>query len=453
MHLTGRYASRLGLLTAATALAWPLAAITPAQGATPAVAHQPVTRSAAGGAGRMIPAVGHPIRFRNTGFRARHIRPDLVIPCESNTATVQCYEPRQIRMAYNVPGGLTGAGRSITIIDAFQSPTISADLAAFSKLFNLARPKLRIIAPQGLTPFNSNDPDQVGWAGEISLDVEWAHAIAPGAKINLVLARSDQDKDIFAAQRYVIRHNLGDVLSQSFGEAERCMRPRILKGTHELFKEAAAERMTVFASSGDFGSAQPTCNGSSFFEAASSPASDPRVTGVGGTKLQAGFPDGDYEGETTWNDSIGSSGGGYSVTFSRPRFQRGFGRPQHRGVPDVSYNASVNGGVLVVWSSSGQGAGAIFVVGGTSAGSPQWAAIVAMADQAAHRRLGDINPALYKIGRSASYHTVFHDITKGSNIWGPSGVTAGFRAHPRWDAVTGLGSPDIAKLIRHLTAR
>ena len=453
MHPASRYASRLGLLTAATALAWPLAAITPAQGATPAAAHQPAARPAANSAGRMIPAVGHPIRFRSTGFRARHLRPSIVLPCESNTAPVQCYEPRQIRMAYNVPGGLSGAGRSITIIDAFQSPTIGADLAAFSKIFDLARPKLRIIAPQGLTPFNSNDPDQVGWAGEISLDVEWAHAIAPSAKINLVLARSDQDKDIFAAQRYVIRHNLGDVLSQSFGEAERCMRPRILKGTHELFKEAAAERMTVFASSGDFGSAQPACHGSGFFEAASSPASDPKVTGVGGTHLRADFPDGDYGAETAWNDSIGSSGGGYSMTFSRPRFQRGFGRPQHRGVPDVSYNASVNGGVLVVWSSSGQGAGAIFVVGGTSAGAPQWAGIAALADQAAHRRVGDINPALYKIGRSAGYHAALHDITQGSNIWGPSGVTAGFRAHPRWDAVTGLGSPDIAKLIKQLIAR
>jgi hypothetical protein len=77
---------------------------------------------------------------------------------------------------------------------------------------------------------------------------------------------------------------------------------------------------------------------------------------------------------------------------------------------------------------------------------------VALADQAAHRRVGDINPALYKIGRSASYHVAFHDITQGSNIWGPSGVTGGFRAHPRWDAVTGLGSPDIAKLIKHLIA-
>ena len=333
----------------------------------------------------MIPAVGHPIRFRNTGFRARHLRPDLVIPCESNTATVQCYEPRQIRMAYNVPGGLSGAGRSITIIDAFQSPTIGADLAAFSKIFDLARPKLRIIAPQGLTPFNSNDPDQVGWAGEISLDVEWAHAIAPSAKINLVLARSDQDKDIFAAQRYVIRRGLGDVLSQSFGEAERCMRPRVLKGTHELFKEAAAERMTVFASSGDFGSAQPSCHGSGFTEAASSPASDPKVTGVGGTHLQAGLPGRRLRGGDRLErlDRV-----------QRRRVQRHVLpaavparlRPaQHRGVPDVSYNASVNGGVLVVWSSSGQGAGAIFVVGGTSAGSPQWAGIVALANQAARR--------------------------------------------------------------------
>lgn len=452
MHATGRYAGRLGLLTAATALAWPLAAITPAQGAAPA-AHRAAARPAALGAGRMIPAVGHPARFRSTGFRARNLRPDIVLPCESITAPVQCYEPRQIRAAYDVPGKLTGAGRSITIIDAFQSPTIGSDLAAFSQLFGLPAAKLRIIAPQGLTPFNRGNADQVGWAGEISLDVEWAHAIAPHATINLVLARSDQDSDIFAAQRYVIRRGLGDVLSQSFGEAERCMRPRILKGTRTLFRRAAAERMTVFASSGDFGSAQPSCNGSGFTEAASSPASDPKVTGVGGTRLQAGFPDGDYEGETAWNDSIGSSGGGYSVTYSRPRFQRGFGRPRHRGVPDVSYNASVNGGVLVVWSSSGQGAGAIFVVGGTSAGSPQWAGMAALADQAAHRRIGDINPALYRIGRSAGYRVIFHDVTQGSNIWGPSGLTAGFRAHPRWDAVTGLGSPDVAKLIPHLIAR
>src|SRR5262249_39768223 len=147
------------------------------------------------------------VRFRNTGFRTGRIRPDFVFPCESDTATVQCYEPKQIRTAYDVPGKLSGAGRSITIIDAFQSPTIGADLDAFSQLFNLPSAKLRIIAPQGLTPFNSNDADQVGWAGEISLDVEWAHAIAPQAKINLVLARSDQDAAIFAAQRYVITHN------------------------------------------------------------------------------------------------------------------------------------------------------------------------------------------------------------------------------------------------------
>jgi hypothetical protein len=103
MHATGRCAGRLGLLTAAAALAWPLAAITPAQGAAPAAAHQAPAGMregpAAGGAGRMVPAVGHPIRFRSTGLRARHLRPDIVLPCESITAPVQCYEPKQIRAA------------------------------------------------------------------------------------------------------------------------------------------------------------------------------------------------------------------------------------------------------------------------------------------------------------------------------------------------------------------
>ena len=149
----------------------------------------------------------------------------------------------------------------------------------------------------------------VGWSSEISLDVEWAHAVAPGAAITLVLAKSNEDADILSATKYAVDHNLGEVISQSFGEGETCMDPNLLKQQHAVFQAANAKGITLIASSGDQGSAQPTCDGSSFFLSASSPASDPLVLGVGGTQLAATpvvisggtitDPGGVYQGETS----------------------------------------------------------------------------------------------------------------------------------------------------------
>jgi subtilase family serine protease len=109
--------------------------------------------------------------------------------------------------------GITGKGRTIAIVDAFQSPVIRDDLALFDQTFGLPDPKFTIVAPDGLTPFDENDPNQVGWAAEISLDVQWAHAIAPDAAITLVLAKSNEDADILSATRYVVDHGLADVIS------------------------------------------------------------------------------------------------------------------------------------------------------------------------------------------------------------------------------------------------
>jgi subtilase family serine protease len=396
----------------------------------------------------MIPAIGNPLRFRQAGSPTVK-NGTTTFSCQSASAFPECYGPAQIRAAYNVPSNVTGAGRTIVIVDAFQSPTITSDLKAFDQVFGLPDPKLNIIAPDGLTPFDPTSADEVDWSGEISLDVEWAHAIAPGATIDLVLAKSDMDADIASAQKFVINHNLGDTLSQSFGEAEACMDPALLAQTHTLFGKAAAENMTVFASSADDGSALPDCaNDGGFIKAVSTPASDPLVTGVGGTHLNADPITGAYGSETTWNDAIGSSGGGFSTIYPRPIFQNGLKTPNQRGVPDVAYNGDVNGGVLTVWSESGQGAGLIFVFGGTSAGSPQWAGITALTDQAAHRRVGDINPYLYSLSHNpVIYHLAFHDVTQGTNIWAPSGVTTGFSAGAGWDPVTGLGSPNVAHLI------
>src|SRR5262249_44403692 len=139
-------------------------------------------------------------------------------------ATNRCYSPQQIRTAYDIQPlldqDIDGTGHTIVIVDAFQSPTIQHDLALFDSTFGLPDPTFNINAPDGLTPFDPNDGNQVGWSAEISLDVEWAHAVAPGATIDLVLAKSNEYADILSVTKYAVDHNLGDVISQSFGEAE-----------------------------------------------------------------------------------------------------------------------------------------------------------------------------------------------------------------------------------------
>jgi subtilase family serine protease len=211
--------------------------------------------------------------------------------------------------------------------------------------------------------------------------------------------------------------------------------------------------MTLFASSGDDGAAQPTCDGSSFFLSASTPASDPFVTGVGGTHLAADPQTGTYLGETAWNDSYGASGGGLSVIYPRPNFQQDLVQRKSRGVPDVAYNGDVNGGVLVVWSSSGSGSNLVFIFGGTSAGSPQWAGIIALGNQLAGHRLGFLNKAIYRIGESGSYTRAFHDIVIGNNTVvetdssGKPVTILGYATQRDWDPVTGWGSPNVARLL------
>jgi subtilase family serine protease len=358
-----------------------------------------------------------------------------------------CYGPDQIRAAYGVQpvldSGITGAGRTIVIIDAFQSPTIQQDLALFDHVWSYPDPTFNMIAPDGLTPF-TGDPEQVLWASEISLDVQWSHAIAPGAAIELVLAKSASDADILSVTKYAVDHNLGDVISQSFGEAEACADPALLAKEHAVFEEATAKGITLFASSGDFGSAQPTCDGSSLVLSASTPASDPDVTGVGGTHLVADASTGAYGSETVWNDDFGATGGGFSTVYRRPGYQAPFqSNETQRGVPDVAYNGDVRGGVIAAFGVP-FGVGALFIFGGTSAGSPQWAGIIALADQKAGHRLGAINKTLYHIAKSKSYGSAFHDVTRGDNS--APGIP-GFPAGTGWDAATGLGTPDAAQLI------
>lgn len=393
-------------------------------------------------------------------------KPDATgtFPCQNPTYIIHGYGPKQIRAAYAIQPLLNrdvqGSERTIVIVDAFQSPTIVQDLETFDQAFHLEAATLNIFAPDGLTPFNPKDLNQVGWAAEISLDVEWAHAIAPDATLDLVLAKTTNDPDILSALRFAVDNNLGDVISQSFGENESCVDPHILAAQHAVYQEAADKHITVLASSGDFGAAQLTCDNSSFTLAVSFPASDPLVTGVGGTQLCADQRSGAYLSEIAWNEPQfqAASGGGFSVIYPRPEYQEGTVHSNQRGVPDIAYNAAVNGGVLVADSELPPGAqgGPFHIFGGTSAGSPQWAGIVALADQLAGQRLGFLNREIYRIGRSSSYASTFHDILFGNNTValpnakGQTVVIQGYSTQRGWDPVTGWGSPIADDLVPRL---
>ncbi len=392
----------------------------------------------------------------------------------------RCYQPAQIQNAYGYSGllasGVNGAGRTIVIIDAYSNPYIPNDLSIQDSTFGLPAPTYDVVAMPGVPAFDISDPNQVGWAEEITLDVLWAHAMAPGANITLVEAASNQDADILAATKYAVDNNLGDVVSQSFGEAETCVDPTILAQEHAVFQAAVDKGMTLFASSGDSGASQFSCDGTSAILSASSPASDPLVTGVGGTTLNASDPQGNYVGETAWTEQlfgcnppavdfndINCSGGGFSTIYDRPSWQRALvkgGNPHPgRGVPDVAYDAGVNGGVLTHCSVCNilvgfpTSAPVFFIFGGTSAGSPQWAALTADADQMAGQRLGSINQALYQFAQSPpKYAAGFHDVTSGNNDVVEIG-NQGFDAGPGWDPVTGLGTPDVAGFLATLAKK
>ena len=422
-----------------------------------------------------------------------------IFNCQLGLSTGACYDPYQIRHAYNIDSvikaGFDGRGKTIVIIDAFQSPNIVEQLNVYISFYGL--PSLNglgnppdsslgtftQVAPDGLTSFDPSDGNMRGWAEEISLDVLWAHAIAPGANIVLVLAKTNQDSDILSATKYAVDNNLGDIISQSFGENESCVDPTVLAQQHQVFADATAKNITLFASAGDEGAALPSCDGTTWVKAASSPAVDPLVTAVGGTELHAaGYcftvlgcdpsanpAPGTYQGEIVWNEgppfgdfqpffgSTLSTGGGFSVLFDEPSYQQGtIHGGKQRGAPDVSYNAAVLHGVLTYLDIPGLAPG-YYRFGGTSAGSPQWAAILAIADQAAGHNLGFINKAIYQIGQAKQHYAAsFFDITSGTNSAvefdaNNNPVTVvGFNAGAGWDPTTGFGSPRVNGLVGDL---
>lgn len=381
--------------------------------------------------------------------------------CQKDNAPQKCYGVQQIRNAYGMnpllQQGITGKGRTIVILDAYQAPHLRQDLDAFNQHFHLPAAPLTIVAPDGVPTWDAKSKDQLEWSGEISLDVEWAHAVAPEAAIVLVESKSADDPDIISALKYAINKDFGDVISMSFGEGENCPDATLRASWHEAFYTATRKGMTLLTSSGDQGVAQQSCDGNSWTKIVAFPASDPLVTSVGGSNLDADVNTGSYASESAWNEvgASASTGGGFSNSIPAPFYQRNIpGSSVGRGVPDVAYNSSVIHGVITFWSDGVKGAGSAYSFGGTSAGTPQWAAIIALADQYSNCRLGFINPAIYVIGGVSSlYHAAFRDIITGSSLVTLTNTAKhvitleGYTASPGWDAVTGWGSPIVSGIV------
>jgi subtilase family serine protease len=334
------------------------------------------------------------------------------------------FSPQQISQAYgfnqiSLDNGTIkgdGSGQTIAIIDAYSQPNIASDLAAFDAMYGLpAPPSLTVVNEYGGTSLPAANQ---GWGLEISLDVEWAHAMAPGAKILLVEANSSSYSDLMAAVSYARNQPGVSVVSMSWGSSEWSG-----ESAYDSYftTPAGHQGITFVASSGDTGTVEY-------------PSASPNVLTVGGTQLSTDVS-GDYGGETAWSDS----GGGLSTVEPQPSYQRGVvtQTSSYRAVPDVAYNASSGTPYAVYDTSSYNGWLEVY---GTSAGAPQWAALVAIADQG--RALdgeGSLDggsqtlPALYQLPQSD-----FHDITSGSN--------GTYSAGPGYDLVTGRGSP-IANLV------
>ncbi len=408
-------------------------------------------------------ASAHPVAARPIPASAGHILagslafPPTTAYCEQNLG-IACYSPNQIRTAYNLAPlykvGDTGKGRTIAIVDAFGSPTIAGDLKVFDDTYGLpAPPSLKVISPAGAVPaFDPTNSDVVGWAEETTLDVEYAHSIAPGANILLVTTPVSETEgvqgfpEIVKAENYVIDHNLADVITQSFGATEETFPTRqSLLDLRSAFLNAAAHHVSVLASSGDDGATNADLDGNLYPQPVNSwPSSDPLVTSIGGTQL---FLDADghhTSPDVVWNDGYGAGGGGLSSIFARPSFQNQVKSVvgSHRGTPDISMSAAVDGGVVVYYSFGGAPVG-YHIFGGTSEASPIFSGIVALTTQLAHGKIGDINPLLYGLGRIPQ-HAGLVDVTSGDNSF--EGVT-GYPALKGYDLASGWGTINAAQFV------
>ncbi len=373
-----------------------------------------------------------------------------------------CYTPHALRVAYGVEvlteQGFTGKGQTVIDIVSYGSPTLQRDMDVFDKQFGLPPITIQVVSPLGTVPFDAKKRDMIGWAAETELDVQIIHAIAPDAGIVVMTSPVDETEgtiglpEFLKLEQYAVAHRLGFIFSQSYVASEATLADsagqQLVKTYSNFYKRITTqEGFTVVSGSGDNGATDwgniaatkfaptPTVN---------FPADVPWVTAVGGTNLVRAANRYD---ETAWP----GSGGGLSKFYSEPTFQQGMQQAVqsllagHRGLPDIAADANPDTGMAFYfdgqWSQTG----------GTSASTPLWAGIIAIANQMAGHPLGFINAGIYKLGISANAQGDFRDITRGDNSVHQGNVQVqGFQARTGWDGVTGWGTPLASQFIPDL---
>ncbi len=410
------------------------------------------------------------MRNRRRGLRLRPQIDHLDDRCLLSGLT-----PAQITAAYGLnaitftsSSGKTvqgnGSGETIALIEAYNDPTIAFDLHTFDQAYGLPDPKLTVVNESG-GPVSASAHQDSGWTLEQSLDVEWSHAVAPGANILVVEANSQSVQDMIAAVN-TARNTPGVVaISMSWGFPETSSETSY---DSTLTTPAGHMGITFIASSGDNGSlAGPIY-----------PAVSPNVLSVGGTTLTLSNT-GAYQSETAWY----GSGGGYSKYEPEPSYQANVQKTGFRSTPDVAFDGDPNTGVQVYATETsrwGGSQGSWQTVGGTSLGSPAWAGIIAIVDQGRNLAgLGSLDgptqtlPALYA-APSSQLHVV---AATPSPYGGEFGFSNGLGSGTFWSArrptrnsglglassstnrtsggantSTGLGSPDGPALVSDLVA-
>src|SRR5438132_1187528 len=443
--------------------------------------------------------------------------PACISPAPVHTyAFFHCYTPSDIYAAYNIAKlhaqGITGKGQTIIIVDSYGSPTALQDLQFFSTTFGLPQPDLTIINPTGTPSFNTAQFGiQAGWAGETSLDLQWAHIIAPDAKLVLVEANPAETEGVqgfpsmFLGEQMAIGQYPGAVMSQSFAVTEQsfCGGSVIVTTCDasttqiarfdQVYQQAVANHVTVFASSGDSGTANVEFGAGVHFASpipfptVNWPTSDPLVTSAGGTWLQYGwtwnpkvsaatyysclasgasfntcastylnYNTGTGKTEAVWKEdwAQATTGGGLSVFFPTPGSSQAF--PRTSSMAERAYPTLPGMPPLIVAAPSSlpspeAGAG-WHVVGGTSASSPQLAGLIALTNQLAASMgkgsVGYLNPLLYKLPAKD-----FNDIVPQTFGTGQGLATLqdnseygtgipGYQTTTGWDLTTGFGTPN-----------
>src|SRR6266700_2446979 len=333
----------------------------------------------------------------------------------------QGYSPDEVQTAYKLKplhaAGLNGTGETIVIVDAYGSATIAQDAAVFAQLYDLPPINLQIVKAPGLV-HNPHGPPR-NWAIETTLDVEWSHVVAPGAKIALVVATDRASLD--EAIHYAVIHHLGNTISNSWSSIEGFGNPAQLGRVERILQMAAAQGIDVNFSSGDFGDEVIRVG----FLSVDYPASSPNATGIGGTslalnnnnsrKFETGWgtnltriadispsggtvPDDNPPVVPPLNDpALGlgfqfGAGGGTSLTFAKPAFQSDLPGTA-RMVPDISMVADPFTGAEIIQTVDGQLS--VGVIGGTSLACPMFSGVMAIAAQKAGTGLGQAAPLVY----------------------------------------------------------